>query len=740
MLLNVLSRTTAFTLITLLTAPAAAEETQTSFIPKWTAWGEVGGTASTDDGHGNLTVFLPVLQDSNSLLFVEGTASANGDGINEGNVALGMRRIFDNEVIVGGWAGFDVRSSEQDNTFQRISFGLEAMTEVYDARVNGYVALSDPATTPNTARAVLSGNSIALAGTEEVALSGVDGEVGARVLDFDTDALLSGTTQHELRFYAGGYHFRADEAAKNLSGPRLRAEYRIDNIIPALPGSRLSFVTRYQHDRVRDHQFAGGIQLRIPFNVTSDSYAGELSPLERRMSERLERTKEVLVTEAAPEAVTDVLTGVSFDQFVQLGAGQNLTAAAQAAGPNTLIVADGGTHTGPQALTANQTLQGGGSTIVLRGQRTGTQVAFTAPGSRPTFRNTQTVPTLTIAANTHVNGINVQGLGGTTFTAGNIGIFGTGNLGTSVITNNTLTDLGADGVSLFPSSGTNTLTISGNTVDRIGDEGIFLEPDGNAVTNAFIRNNTIRNTGFDGIDVQMFGTSRTFVLIEGNTLDQVGDDGIDVSMNQSSVTTAHVIGNRVLSAPNDDGLDFDARDSSVNTLLIADNVVLNTSGDSLDFNLEQNSRTFGTVRNNVGISGVPGAGAQDGFDLELEDNAFAQFQVTNNQFLGAPDDGLFLDLDDNSVGIFQFSNNIFSSTNQIIGGAIDVDTDNNSRLSLQMTGNIANQNFVFRELGASTFQLESTLNKNTLQNGSVLQIGAGIGMVPAQTFFPLPPS
>jgi hypothetical protein len=79
----------------------------------------------------------------------------------------------------------------------------------------------------------------------------------------------------------------------------------------------------------------------------------------------------VVTTQSKAEPVKDNLTKVNFDKVAYVGDGGDLTATSAAAGAHTLIIATGGTVTGPQFLQGGQTFQGGASTINVQGQRSG---------------------------------------------------------------------------------------------------------------------------------------------------------------------------------------------------------------------------------------------------------------------------------------------------------------------------------------------------------------------------------
>lgn len=357
----------------LLASPAHAD--------KWSPWIEAGGFLSSERDRGEVTGFAPLLQNENSLLFADVKGKLFSESVKEGNFALGYRQMTEQGWNLGVWGGYDIRESETGNTFGQVAFGLEALSVDYDARLNGYVPTSDPKAGGGLTTIELSGSQILMTGGREVPLWGVEGELGWRVPleNFGADA-----ERNEFRVYAGGYRFDDDELSKPVQGPRVRAEWRINEIIPGLAGSRLSFETSFQHDSYRDDQWEAGFRLRIPL------YGGDapknLAPIERRMTEALVRDTDVVTVPSKTEKVADALTGVTFDRVERVDGSGDLDATSLAAGANSLIIVEGGNgDVEGAAIDGGQTIAGAGSTLALRGVSSGTLVNYAIPGTMPTL-------------------------------------------------------------------------------------------------------------------------------------------------------------------------------------------------------------------------------------------------------------------------------------------------------------------------------------------------------------------
>ncbi|WP_417666782.1 inverse autotransporter beta domain-containing protein [Roseibium sp.] len=157
--------------INLLSGTAALSEEP---IAKWRGWGEFGGYFGSDNAsRGEVAIFAPLLQNGTSLLFTDVRGKLFEDNAREGNAALGYRHMLSPGWNLGVWAGLDIRNSVHGNTFWQAAGGIEALSEVWDLRINGYLPLSNSKSAPGMATVLLSGNSILMTGVEEIPLYGI---------------------------------------------------------------------------------------------------------------------------------------------------------------------------------------------------------------------------------------------------------------------------------------------------------------------------------------------------------------------------------------------------------------------------------------------------------------------------------------------------------------------------------------------------------------------------------------
>ena len=578
---------------------ARAEDGPQAAGDKWGAWTEFGGYGAnrSDARRGEATLWAPLVQDGRSLVFADLRGRFFDEGENEGNFALGYRRVGEYGWNPGFWVGLDRRHTEFDSDFNQVSFGLEALSPDWDLRVNAYVPLNQSELAASTTSVtgpsleVIGGTILLVPGVTtltdlyEIAFWGVDAEVGFRI---PLERLGMGTfhavglkgeeaghsrRRHDLRVFLGGYYFDHPDFDEEIAGPRLRAEWRIENILEDWDSSRLTFEAAYQHDDVRDNQLEAGLRLRIPLGGRASTPHDALSPQEMRMTEGLKRDRDIVTHRrlaatttggGAPEAVEDAVTGVDFDSISFVGNGSDFNAALAGAGSNALLVAFGGaSNFGPSIMAPNQTLLGGGGLIQVRSRVSGTVLTYAAPGTRPTFEPPGFGSfVITAADNAHINNVNIQGVlsggievgpgqrvvvdnvstttaigllamgAGSNITLRNSTISGAilgvqliGQNNTLLMENNVFRDVLADGILISESSGgltRNTITAIGNTFAGSFGGYLFSFVDGISDLAAGSTGNVDVTTGSSGQCVRNLGTTLngSIDFVGGATVEQ----------------------------------------------------------------------------------------------------------------------------------------------------------------------------------------------------------------------------
>lgn len=181
---------TTFCLIATVQVFAASED-------KWGGYVEFFAKPGTERSLAKGDMFIPLQQNENFLLFANIRAVFDDHSSREGNFGFGARRLFD-DWIFGGYGYFDIKESENDNTFRQATLGVELLSNDWDFRLNGYIPESDEEDADQLNRIEITGTQIGARLGEERALPGADIEVG-RKLPFLEDT----------RFFLRGFYYDA---------------------------------------------------------------------------------------------------------------------------------------------------------------------------------------------------------------------------------------------------------------------------------------------------------------------------------------------------------------------------------------------------------------------------------------------------------------------------------------------------------------------------------------------------
>ena len=645
---------------------------------KWHPWFEFGGYYNNDDAsRGEVTLFLPIMQSHDNLTFFDARGKFFEEDVTEGNFAIGFRQMMNSGFNLGAWIGGDVRSTELQNTFFQLSGGFEALSHDFDARVNWYGPVTDPqgAGDPSFTRVILQGNNIFMIGGEEVALYGVDGEIGVRL---PVEMVNMDQNQFELRVYGGGFYFDHEDALEEVAGGKGRVELRINDLIASLPGSRLTADYEFSYDDVREERHQVGLRIRLPFGQDASGKAFQLASLnnqERRMADRLERDTDIITVQSEAEGVEDAITNVDFDRVQYVNDGGSITTTSTNEGDNRLLIVNGTIDDGTQVVQDNQTVMGGGSTIQVRGLKSGTIASFNSPGTKPMVINMGGGNVISLAGdNIHIDGLlidgNNNGANGIGVGSGknNIAItqnmiqntfrdginFGNNNSMVRIL-NNMFTNVRVEGIDI--NNDNTDFIISGNVITP-GSDGIVVE-DRNS--NFLISGNTITIDTDEGIE---FDDNNNNITIVNNTVTSTGDEAIEIDDNNTNIT----ISNNILSSVDEEAIEFD--DNNMN-ILIANNMLSSNTDEALQFD---NGNTAVVIRGNT--LSTMGANATA---IEFDNNN--AFDIIGNIFNTVGDRAIDI-ANNNTVTI---SDNIFNGP---IGNfLLDV---NGAGSVLTGTGNIAN--------------------------------------------------
>lgn len=578
--------------------------------------------------------FLPLKQTLESVLFLDMRIKHDFDNGFGQDVGLGIRRIVNPDLMIGGYAYLDVQNSNS-HQFVASTLGVEAITPNYDAHVNVYLPISgDVATSSFNSTLSLVGNQlleqISSISRRDYAAWGVEGEVGIQ-------APVELPENHALRVNLGAYHFGdPDGDDSSVTGGKAGFEYAIGDVFGA--GTSLIFAGEVREDNRDDTQFAGSVRLTIPLNAPDKGSAEDSSEpvypvsegLRKRVNERVRGDIGVRLEGHEKGASTttrvaiDAATGSAFGSFFfadggnTLGLGTSgdpttLDDAVANAGSNGVIVALGGQgnlFTAGVTLADGQTIIGGGENVTVRLANGGART-FDFGGSNATISGTN-------PANGVITLANGNTLSGITVTGGANGIFGN-NISGVTLTNVTVTGAVGNGAAFTGSS--TGIKASDFTATGNGLDGLSIDSDG---TFSFTGTTLLSGNGDDGLDIAGQGTYSFATLHAQDNLD-AGIHVSGTSVSGSITTTGGTVsGNGGVAVFIDPitahvTLDSVSHDGGVSGIVLediagsftvtGDTTVSNTSGAAIAISNSPAAVRFGNIEiSNPGDDGISFAG------------------------------------------------------------------------------------------------------------------------------------
>lgn len=698
------------TIVMIAAAGSGASASDDPSSPKFVPWFEIGGFYNSgDDSRGEGIIFAPLVYGERDMVFTDLRMKFFENEAREYNIALGYRHMGSYGFNLGAWIGGDFRKSEIDNRFSQLSGGFEALSHNWDFRLNWY----GPGTDSKAGRAgftqlQLTTNNLYMIGGEEVMLQGIDGELGMRL---PVEMVNIDPNKFELRAYGGVFYFDDKDALEEVAGIKARVTLAMNDIIPQLPGSRLTAEYEFSYDDVREERHEIGGRLRIPLSdpgTTTLHALAEMTPQERRMLEGLERDTDIISVQSKRENVEDALTNTDFDRVVYVNDGGSIEDKSAASGDNSLLIVRGVIDDGRQRIEGNQTVQGGGSTIQVRGLKSGTVAGFTAPGSRPTVTNGGANILRLAGNNIHIAGLLLDGQG-----TNNNGIRGGSNKGNIVIAQNIIQNTGDDAIDFRNRN--NNIRILNNAISNAGDEGIDFD---NRNTNVTITGNTISNSVDAGID---FDDRNTGVVIADTTITNSGDDGIDLG-DRNIVS----ISGLTINGAGDDGIDLGGR----NTVTVAASTITNTDYGIYLSDNQNNVMVSNTVFSNISNDAVLFDGRNNEFlvvDSTITD-VFDGIHVDGRSNKIAVTNVAFSNIGDNAI-VTHSRNNVLLVSGSTFTNVGDDVLDLNRNTTLLFSGNSVSGNVgqdIFDFQGPNSIVLpSSTGNVNNATLGGDICEGNG---------------
>ncbi len=350
--------------------------------------------------------FLPFLLDSGNAIFIDTRGTIESDKVRQGSIGAGYRFRANDQWVIGAYGYYDYLKSEYGNSFNQVSFGLEALSGDLEMRSNLYLPLSGAKTLSAFNAAYVRDHVLVMQEGKERGRRGLDAEIGGRLPVFDEGSDV------QLKVFGGSYWY----GGKNLGdmfGAKLRAELTFSDLPGLSEGSTVSLGVTGTYDNEDKLKGAVMARLRIPFGATAKS-GDAFDP----MLQRVERSAKIRTHAGATgdvEAAQFVVNGRNTGKVVNISSANGdataINALIASAGADALILADGNLGLN-QSLTlgSGQALVGGGGSIAVRGARSGATTSFVNRGAATTltgYNPAQDV--VTMASGSRIASLSIRG-------------------------------------------------------------------------------------------------------------------------------------------------------------------------------------------------------------------------------------------------------------------------------------------------------------------------------------------
>lgn len=409
------------------------------------------------DGQAALStgIFVPFALADGTVVFADGWLSYQDGGPLYGSVGGGVRQPF-GDWVLGAYGHFDFANSSRDFSYQQISAGIEALSQSWEFRINGFAPVGENAHQVDGLSTVQirNGQFVANQGYE-VALYGVDAEAGIRLPVFDADSPSS------LKLFAGA--FASDSAFTDaVAGLKLRTELTLA-LDQYLPGATLGFGAGLSLDSTSQMSASAHIRLSAPIGGAPTASSAS-SPV----YQRVERDRAIAITAGAFGPDEAAFGGSGSAQVIQISAGTGNSAAINRqiaqAGEGAIILASGEIALDSALVLATRQIMVGGGGVIDLVSASGKHLQYRNTGAA-TVLNGNAPSSFALVAPVVVDGIHLAD--------------------GSIVS--TLSIIGTENA--IVASGVNNVTIDNVTIDGVSGNGIAL----NDVTGATITRSRIGN-------------------------------------------------------------------------------------------------------------------------------------------------------------------------------------------------------------------------------------------------------
>ena len=567
-------------------------------------------------------VFVPFVTGDGTVVFADGWLDyADSDDFSL-SLGGGLRQQV-GEWVLGGNAYFDFLHSDRGFTYGQLSAGLEALSDQWEFRVNGYAPTGDTSNEVDDLSTFgISGGDFVFNQGYEVALYGADAEVGMRLPVFEADSASS------WRVYAGAFT-QGSDYTETVSGLTLRSEMTFATDPQIIPGGTISLGGGMRYDSNQDLSAAAYIRFTAPIGGTPDA-----KEVTAPLFQRVERDRTIQTRSGALGDDELALGASGSSRVVQIsaedGSAADLNRRIAAAGEGAIVLASGEIELDNTiTMMKDQILIGGGGVVDLT-TAGGRQIRYQNPGDRTTLRGgvagagastislraPLTPDVLVLADGNTVSTLSIIG-GNNAIVANKVSDINLEAIDISSASGNAVTLADVSGATIsalsingatnaIVANGTRNLQIDKAAISRVSGTGIAL----NDVTGVSISTlsidggtngitaNDVRNLAIDTALVESIsGSGVTLGAVQGATLSELSIEG-GVNAIAATKTDDLTIDTAAISGISGKGVTLDSvSGAAISTLSIAGGTDAITVTNTDDLNIR-----------NVGISGHSGNG------------------------------------------------------------------------------------------------------------------------------------
>jgi len=243
-------------------------------------------------GYTSLELFLSQPFCQNQIVpFADLRGHVFNNGRYAANAGLGMRLLDDGCHRIWGVSGFYDYLQTSHRSYHQLSLGLEALSETWDVRLNGYLPIGKQRTSLyEFIYDDLSPTGFLLKGREEFAMKGVDAEIGYHFFNNECLDLYAGAGPYAYWGQAAAVENAFTHKDKYAIGGRIRAYASLFNFVS------LDVVTTYDAQFQWTGQVTLALMIPFDFKFNLQGWNDTYSPIEQRSYQPIIRN-EIIVTE-----------------------------------------------------------------------------------------------------------------------------------------------------------------------------------------------------------------------------------------------------------------------------------------------------------------------------------------------------------------------------------------------------------------------------------------------------------